>query len=463
MMMQQIVAPPALPPSKMGFHLPTIRAAELPGMVSVHVRELFPDIPVPIHNYGQDLATIRRAAQNALAGVDMRRIAPNDSVNVLCSEHGFGMMGGAAYAEVLRTVKDVVEERTGCKNLRLAFSSGLSKIEGQEIMPQHGLDTYFGGRVVQFGPYDKGVEIETEIGTLYGIGAAYKARRIIHVHYDDPREVHFHRANGRALKAFAMSYARFETRGVFHNNFPTQSANLVPRMIYESPFVQEKFAFAASLTTSPAGVTGVEADNDLLAMDKRVAAKQLRYYGKLIRLFDEIDECVVIIDGHRWVWYGHAGGLTACNLFFGPTEHLDLDVRHAGLKPNPAVKAIVVNYMWKQATTLAGVPTISTQPSITRLFEMRGVQKPFYAAASLEAAMKIAYDVAKTDKVIIFDGTYGAINCSPAMAGFLIERAPAVSRLVDRELLPKWLRQRGLPLDDVHGSDALRSVEPLHE
>jgi hypothetical protein len=95
------------------------------------------------------------------------------------------------------------------------------------------------------------------------------------------------------------------------------------------------------------------------------------------------------------------------------------------------------------------VPTISTQPSITRLFEMRGVQKPFYAAASLEAAMTIAYDVAKTDKVIIFDGTYGVTNCNPAMARHLIERAPAVSRLVDRELLPKWLRQRGSPLGEA--------------
>jgi hypothetical protein len=69
----------------------------------------------------------------------MRKIAASDSVHVLYSEHGFGMMGGAAYAEVLRTLKDVVEERTGCTNLRLAFSSGLSKIEGQEIMPQHSL------------------------------------------------------------------------------------------------------------------------------------------------------------------------------------------------------------------------------------------------------------------------------------------------------------------------------------
>lgn len=440
------VSPPALPPSNMGFHLPKVRAAELPGMVSVNVRDLFDDIPAPIHNYGEDLSSVRHAAEMALSGVDFSKISKNDSVNVLCSDHGFGMMGGAAYAEVLRSVRDAIKERTGTDKIKLGFASAASRVEGYETFPQHGLDSYYNGQVFSFGPYDKGVEIDTEIGKLYGIGLAYKAKKIVHVHYDDPREVHFHRLNGRGLKAFGMSYARFETRAVFHTHFPTQSANLVPRMIYESPFVKEKFAFATTLTSSPAGVTGVEADNDLIAMDRRIAAEQLRLYGKIIRLFDEIKDCIVILDGHRWAWYCHAGGVTSCSLFYGPSEHLDLDARFTGPKANPAVKAIVVNYMWKMATTLEGTPTISAQPGITRTFENRGVQKPFYGADNLDDAMKIAYNVAKTDKVMIFDGTYGAINCSPSMAKFLIDKAPEIAKEVDDVLLPKWLRQRGLPL-----------------
>ena len=38
-------------------------------------------------------------------------------------------------------------------------------------------------------------------------------------------------------------------------------------------------------------------------------------------------------------------------------------------EPNPAVKAIVVNYMWKHAYTFREVPSVSAQPSVTRLFK----------------------------------------------------------------------------------------------
>jgi hypothetical protein len=431
----------------MGFDLPTMRGAELPGLVSVGVRELFPDVPEPIHNYGQDVAPVREAVERALASVDMSGIKPGSSVNVLCSEHGFGMMGGAAYAQVLKSVRDVVAARTGCTKIHLGFASGLSRVEALETLPQHGLDDHYEGRVFQFGPYDRGVPIETEIGRLYGIGRAFKAAKIIHCHYDDPREVHFHRLNGRALKAFAMSYARLETRSVYHMQFPTQSANLVPRLIYESPFIQSKFAFSATLTTSPAGVTGVAADNDLIELDRRITVDTLRNYGKLIKLFEELDECIVVIDGHRWLHYNHAGGLTSCNLFFGPQEYLDLELPIESFKPNPAVKAIVVNYMWKQAYTLPGVPTISAQPSVTRLFKRRAMG-PFHEAENLAQAMEKAYEIAGTRKVIVFDGTYGAINCSPELAGQLLELAPRVSQEVEEHFLPKWMRQRGLALDE---------------
>jgi hypothetical protein len=63
--------------------------------------------------------------------------------------------------------------------------------------------------------------------------------------------------------------------------------------------------------------------------------------------------------------------------------------------------------------------------------------------------MDIAYDIGKTDKVIIFDGNFGLINCSPSMARFLTEKAPEVSRKVDEELLPMWLKQRGINPEDI--------------
>jgi hypothetical protein len=285
------------------------------------------------------------------------------------------------------------------------------------------------------------VEIQTEIGLLYGIGLAYKAQHIIYVHYDDPRETHFHRLNGRALKAFTMSYARIETRGIFHNNFPTSSANIVPRALYESPFVQEKFVCAVMLRSSPSGMMGVDADNDLIALDKRMTKDLLRDFGKLIHLFDSIDSCIAVMDGHRWLHYQHAGGLTACNLFFGPDDHLDLeiDTKSPG---NPAVKAVVINYAWKSAFTLKNTPFIAADPKIASSLQRQGLHYKVLSSNTLEEAMEQAYALTDTRNVIIFDGSYGAINCSRTMAAELFDKAPGVARTVDEILMPKWLSQR---------------------
>ena len=72
--------------------------------------------------------------------------------------------------------------------------------------------------------------------------------------------------------------------------------------------------------------------------------------------------------------------------------------------------------------------------------------REIHAAADLPQAMDIAAERAGTDKAIVFDGCYGAINLTRPLAEDLIARAPEVSRRVDEELLPKWLRQRNLAL-----------------
>jgi len=65
-------------------------------------------------------------------------------------------------------------------------------------------------------------------------------------------------------------------------------------------------------------------------------------------------------------------------------------------------------------------------------------------AENLETAMEFARKITRTDKVIVFDGSFGAVTLSPSLAEYLQERAPEVSRRVDEELMPKWLRQRGI-------------------
>ena len=65
-------------------------------------------------------------------------------------------------------------------------------------------------------------------------------------------------------------------------------------------------------------------------------------------------------------------------------------------------------------------------------------------AKNLDSAMHFAHAISGTDKIIVFDGAVGGINVSASLAGLLREKAPEVCRRVDDELLPKWLRQRGI-------------------
>ncbi|MEW6441620.1 MAG: hypothetical protein AB1640_11860 [bacterium] len=448
-MLNAAVSPPRIMPSLMGPALPSRRAAELPGIASLEVRELFPDIPEKIYLHGEDLSRIRTATERALDNVDMGMIRPGDSVNLLCSEHGFSILEGHAYAEMLKTIKEVVQNRTGCENIRLRFCVGGALIEAREMIPHFGLAEAFGGRVAGVGPFDRGIPIETEIGTLYGLAKVYDADWIIHAHYDDPRETYFHRLVGRSLKAFTMSYARLETRSVYHMNFGSRSSNVVPRAIFESPFVQKKFAFTCFQVTSPAGIIGIDADNDHHRLDRRLTVNTLRSYGKLLRLFAEIDACIAVLDAGRWPWYLHAGGLTSGNLLKGPTDYLDLEIgsprKKYPLTLNTAVKALVVNHSWRElfVDLASWYPTIVAGPEVARGLPQRVVKRAFIAE-DLEKAMAHACELAHTDKMILFDGSYGAINLTSALGEYLLEKAPGVSRKVDAELLPMWLKQRGI-------------------
>ena len=446
-MLNTAVQPPNIMASVLGPELPRQRAADLPGIVSLEVSRLFPDIPKEIYLRGDDLSAVRMATENALAGVDMSMIRPQDSVNLLCSEHGFGILGGEPYAEMLRTIKDVVEERTGCR-LRLRFCVGGGMTEAREMIPYFNLDQYFEGRIKATHPFDRGVPIETEIGTLYGLARVYDADWIIHVHYDDPRELYLHRLIDRSLKSFTMSYARFETRSVYHMNFGTLSSNIVPRAIFESPFVQEKYAFSCVQVTSPTGITGVDADNNHEQLNQRLIRNTLTGYGKLIRLFAEIDECVAILDAGRWPWYLHAGGLTSGNLFEAPIDYLDLEVgssTQSSHSLNPAVKALVVNHSWRENFVILAMvyPTFIADREVAKGLSHR-VANHATVAENLGEALELSYQKTGTDKAIVFDGSYGSINLSPALGEFLLEKAPQVSRKVEEELLPMWLRQRGM-------------------
>jgi len=445
---------------------PKMRVGDLPGIEALEIRDLFPDVPHEIFLEGGDLSVIRKATKDSLKKVKMDMIRPKDTVNILSSQYGFQIMGGEAYTEMIKTIKDVVEEKTGCKNIRLRVATGFRIREPQEIIQHYKLDQYFKGQARPVRPIDKGVPIETEIGTLYGMAKIYDADWIIHAHHGELRELDMHRMINRAIKPFAMSYARMETRGVAHINFGPRSSNFVSRVIFNSPFVQKKFTFGCFLLTSPEGITGVDAGNDMFELDRRLMILAFKSYGKIRELYNEIKECIAVMDATGEPRYMIGGGMTFGNLTEAELDLFDLDAIPVSLgyglyeRPpgapklksvNPAIKALVINHMWTGVPQLelpTHIPTIVVGRDLADILAADPMNHDFMryvvTAENLETAMEFARRTAKTDNIIVFDGCFGAITLSPPLAELLIKKAPDVNRRVDQELMPKWLRQRGI-------------------
>ncbi len=471
--MRPPIAPISPRPSMYGIDpsLVKTRVSELPEMTSVTLAELFPDLPPVIYPGDEGLAAVGERTREALKNVDMSRIKSDHSVNICASHHGFTLLGGEPYAEMLKTIRDVIEERTGCSNIRLRAGVGLRFRETDEYIRRYKLDEYFHGKARGVAPVDEGVEIETEIGALYGIKKIYDADWIVHAHNSDVREVHFHRMVDRAVKPFGMSYARIETRSTYHQNLGPRAANFIARAIFDSPFVQEKFAFACFLTVAPHGILGVDADEDLYSLNERVTEIGCRYYGKMMTLFGEIDECIVALDFPCPVVYVFSAGVIYANFAGANTDLFDLESplpaytwyteafygkKGLPLLPeiprlNPAVKMCVHSYAWTgypSAFFSEHIPTVVVGREQAELFNRDPQNLDYMKYAVLSESTGSAMDFAKkitgVEKVLIFDGAPGGINLSLPLRDFLLAKAPEVNRRVEEELIPKWLRQRGV-------------------
>ena len=363
----------------------------------------------------------------------------------------------------------------GCKNIRLRAGVGMRFRETEEYIKRYGLDEYFGpGKTKGVAPIDEGIPIETEIGTLYGIKAIYDADWIIHAHHTDVREVHFHRQIDKAVKPFSMSYARIESRSTYHQNLGPRAANFTARAIFESEFVQSKFAFGAFLNVGPHGVIGVIADNDLYKINDIATFVGCQLYGKVMTLFGKIDECIAVLDFPCPVPYVFSAGVIYANFTGANSDLYDMEgtplpaytwyteayygKNGKPLLPetpllNPAIKMCVHNYAWTgypSAFFSEHVPTVVVGAEQAKMFDLEPMNIKYmdYAtvAKTTEGAMEFAYQTTGTDKVIIFDGAMGGLNCSESLAKELIEKAPAVSKEVEEVLMPKWFRQRGVDM-----------------
>lgn len=462
-------------PSQYGVEIAEVtkRMYQLPDIVSLTLEELFPDMPSVVFPSTEGIQTVRRAAKQALAGVNLSFIQPNHSVNICASHHGFTILGGEPYAELLRAVREEIAERTGCENIRLRAGVGLRFRETEEYIKRHKLDEYYKGKARGVAPIDEGIPIETEIGTLYGLKAIYDADWIVHVHNSDVREVHFHRQVDRSVKPFGMSYARIETRSTYHQNLGPRGANFTARAIFDSEFVRSKFAFTAFLNMSPNGVVSVVASNDLYEVNDHLISEGLKYYGKIMTLMGRIDECIVGLDFPCPVPYVFAAGVIYANFLGTHVDLFDLDNSLApytwyteafygkngkplieGVEPvNPAIKMVVHNYAWigyPSAFFSEQIPTIVVGRKQADLFNQDPQNMTYmkYAAIAddLDSAMHLAHRLTKTDKLLIFDGAVGGLNVSRSLAEELFSKAPQVSKEVDSIYLPKWFKQRGLKL-----------------
>jgi hypothetical protein len=452
-----------------------MRGADLPGMTSISFRELLPSIPPPIFPGEQGIEAIRRASWESLARIDMTKIKKGDSVNILASHHGFTLLGGTPYAEMLKVTRDFIEERTGTEDIRLRAGVGLRFRETEEYIQRFGLDKYFKGKAKGMAPVDEGIPIETEFGTLYGLKRAYDAKWIVHAHNSDLRELHNHRQIDRIFKPFAMSYARIETRSTYHQNFGPRSANIIPRAIFNSDFVQGKFIFSIILTTSPNGIMGIDADNNLFKQNERITIDALRWYGKLLTLLKEIDSCTVLLDGPYPIGYMKAGGIVFDNFLGLSVDEFDLDhgwppfsrytemyfdqAGHPMLEEipplNPAVKWIINNYCfigYPSTFFSQHVPTIVVGQPLADLINTCP-QNPQYMrycvmADRLDHAVNFAARSAGTSNIIAFDGAVGGFNLTESLAELLKAKASATENKVEKDFLPKWCRQRNLRMEE---------------
>lgn len=443
------------------------RAADLPGMTALSVRALMPDLPETI--WSEDpllgptsLDEIRRQTRARVAAMDWSKIEAGRMVNLIANPHGF-QLSGEAYVAMLEVIADHVKTTRGAR-VRMRVAESMGHIENPDWVKIYNLHERFGD-VEECPQIGAGTKIDTKLGDMYVTKKLFDAPYFIHTHVTEMREGYLHRMLDRLMKPFGMAYARLETRSAYHFGYGPRTGQIVSRCVFESDFIQQRYVGTVVLDTTSEGVIGVHGNNDLPALDRQLAAGIMRNYGMAIKILGEIEDCVVVFDDHGCGVYCYAGGIAFDNMLCADVDFMDLDNlsllaadRHDTSEPgltmgkNHAIKGIVINYM------AGGVP----QPFIWDNYPIHVVGETvnrwmlndpsnyhFERAnariwPSLAEAVETACREGGTRNVLVFDRTPGAFRVSQGLGEMLLARAPALRRKVDEELLPKWLRQRGL-------------------
>ncbi|MBV7477606.1 hypothetical protein [Pseudomonas sp. PDM31] len=441
-----------------------MRAADLPGMQALPIRELVPWLPEPLWSadpaYGKtDLELVRKAARERVQAMDWSKIKARSRVNVLANPHGF-FMAGESYVVMLEEIVAHIQQTRNAR-VKLCIAESMGHIENADWVKTYNLEERF-EKVVEVPQCGAGVEVDTQLGKFWLMQPLFNADFFVHTHITEMREAYIHRMRDRLVKPFGMSYVRLETRSAYHFGYGPRTGQLISRLIFDSDFIQQRYAGSVVLDMTPEGVIGVEGDFDLLALDRRITERTLRNYGVVFGLLSEVDECVAILDSQYPSIYTYSGGVILNSLYYADVDYFDLDnlaayngpaaaTRESGLVygRNKAIKALVVNYM---TGGLPQTPTLQKQPSYVVGKDMYSwvVNDPSNTYAEecityspdLPSAVAAACAQAGTDKLFAFDNTQGAFRVSESLAKLLLERAPKVREEVLNHRLPKWLAQR---------------------
>ncbi len=462
------LAPPPLKPVWNGNRpdqLITERAADLPGVVALPVRELVPGLPEPIWSpdpaFGPtDLQVLREQTRSVVQGMDWSKIEKGRVVHLIANPHGFSY-SGEGYVVMLEEIAAHLQRARHAK-VKLRIAESMGHIDNPDWVTFYRLRDRFDDveEVPQIGP---GTKIDTRLGDMYVTKLLFTSPYFVHTHVTDLREAYLHRMVNRLHKPFGMSYARLETRSAYHFGFGPRTGQMVSRAVFDSEFIQKRYTGTVVLNTTSEGVIGVEGENDLDALEGRLAEGMLRNYGTLMRLLGEIKDVIPIFDGHGCAVYTYGGGLTFSNLLYADTDFFDLDnlaLSAHGMKDaepgmymgdGGAIKAIVINYM------AGGVPChgslkhfplhvasqqafkwMINEPSNCYLEDLATVHE------NLRDAVQAARAETGCEELMAFDYTPGAFRVTEGLAEHLLERAPAVVENVEKNLLPKWMAQRKL-------------------
>lgn len=442
------------------------RAADLPGMLGLPVRQLVPHMPRPIWSAcdefaDTDSAVIRAATREQIEKVDWTKIEEGRPVHLIANPHGFSLMG-EGYVAMLEEIAEYVGHVRKTK-VKLRIAESMGPLANPDWIKTYQLEARFGdvANVNQIGP---GKKIDTVLGDQYVCKKLFSAPYFIHTHVTEMREAYFHRMLDRLLKPFGMSYARLETRSAYHFGFGPRTGQMISRAVFDSDFIQQRYVASVVLNTVSEGIASVEADTDLYALDARMAKEILWNYGPLLRLLATVDECIPILDSHGCFVYNMGGGITFSNLFYADTDFLDLDNlalsategkygREGMTMGNvDVIKSVVINYM---AGGVPVIPYLQHMPGVHIATETEArllandpslcyIRDCSTVHSNLSQAVATAKQESGCEKLFAFDYTPGIFRVNEPLAEHLLARAPEVLTAVKEQYMPKWLKQRNL-------------------